>query len=132
MTDLDLVQHTQRKPMSMDSLSFRTPALADSSWRSRPKDFNPIRPVFISRRTSPETGLCSSKRKRRSAREQGNAEAGSRICRRPRIKADVAAFYSVIPSEAQSRNLSLVPLLRKIRDISTPLDITEVNKNGVA
>ena len=47
------------------------------------------------------------KRKRRSAREQRNAEAGSRVCRPLRIKADVITFYSAIPSEPKrSRGIS--------------------------
>ena len=38
------------------------------------KGFNPIPPMFICRRTSPATGLCSSRRKHRSDRDQATAE----------------------------------------------------------
>ena len=71
---LVLAPHIQQRPTSTDSLRSRTPALADSSWRSRPRDFSAIPSMFTYRRTLPATGLFNSKRKRRSALDRSQRD----------------------------------------------------------
>src|SRR5467141_949199 len=106
MIHLDLVPHIQRKPTSMDSLSFPTRALADLSWRLRPKDFNPIPPMFICPPTLPVIGLCNSRRKHRSDRDQATAEwfVSLSVTRDQSQCCDILFCHSE-RSAAQSRNL---------------------------
>ena len=87
--------------------------------------------MFICRRTSPATGLCSSRRKHRSDRDQATAEwfvslsvttDQSRCC-------DVLFCHSE-RSEAQSRKSLAVLFSTKKLEMSRLLDMTEERWHG--